>query len=113
MTQILHPTERQFQDAVIELARALGYLVHHVRPALNRRGRWSTPLQGHPGFPDLVLARPGRLILAELKSERGHLSPWQDEWLAVLTTCPGIEVYVWYPRDWHDGTIEHILRGEP
>jgi hypothetical protein len=60
-------TERDFQRAVVELARLMGWRVHHTRPALTQRGRWLTPIQGDAGFPDLVLCRPPRLVLAELK----------------------------------------------
>ena len=60
-------TEREFQRAVVELARLMGWRVHHTRPALTRAGEWRTPIQGDAGFPDLVLCRPPRLILAELK----------------------------------------------
>jgi len=60
-------TEREFQQAVVQLARLMGWRVHHTRPALTQRGRWLTPIQGDAGFPDLVLCRPPRLILAELK----------------------------------------------
>lgn len=107
---MLEVSERQLQDAVITLARALGYLVHHTRPALNRRGRWSTPISGHPGFPDLVLVGDKRLLFVELKSDRGALTAWQEEWMARLRGVSAIETYVWYPRDWRSGDIEQILR---
>ena len=64
-------TEREFQRAVVELARLMGWRVHHTRPALTRAGEWRTPIQGDAGFPDLVLCRPPRLILAELKRNAG------------------------------------------
>ena len=51
------------------------------------------------GFPDLLLCRPPRVVFAELKSERGRLTPHQEHWLDLLRRCPGIEVYLWRPSD--------------
>ena len=50
------------------------------------------------GFPDLVMLREGRLIFAELKSDRGCASPEQEQWLAELRKT-GSEVYLWRPSD--------------
>jgi hypothetical protein len=50
-------TEKQLQGAVVELAKRLGYLVYHTFDS--RRS--------NPGWPDLVLCKPPRLIFAELK----------------------------------------------
>ncbi len=103
-------SEKDFQAAVVGLARVCGWKVMHSRPAMDRRGRWSTPLQGDKGFPDLVLCgtgpRAGRLILAELKDEAGRLSEAQEEWLEVLNATSA-EVYFWRPRDMP--TIGRIL----
>ena len=74
----------------------------------HQRGRWLTPVQGDVGFPDLVLARQGRLIFAELKREGRKPTPPQQGWLEVLATCAGVEVYLWTPADW--GEIVRILR---
>jgi len=92
-------TEAGFQRAVIEAARALGWRVHHTRPARLANGQWRTPLQGDPGFPDLMLSRGPDLIAAELKSEHGRLSVPQRQWLVALRQA-GVEVYVWRPSDW-------------
>jgi len=100
--------EKEFQRAVIEYARMMGWRVHHTRPALTQRGKWITPVQGDTGFPDLVLCRPPRLILAELKRVGGKVSVAQREWLSALQACTGVECYIWYPNDW--GTIERVLQ---
>ena len=120
-------TEAELMAAVIDLARLLGWRVHHCRPARTGQG-WRTPITGHAGFPDLVLARRGVVIFAELKSERGKVSPDQREWLQALSgdtrvaaTRRGPErvravgvvdprVFVWRPADWTNGTIEETLR---
>lgn len=77
-------SEAAFQRMVVHFAQLRGWKVHHTRPAQNSRGDWRTPIQGDKGFPDLVLARDGKLILLELKSEKGRLSPEQVEWLDAL-----------------------------
>jgi hypothetical protein len=92
--------ERDFQRAVVELARLCGWRVHHTRPALTQRGRWLTPIQGDAGFPDLVLCRPPRLILAELKRVGGRPTADQQAWLDALANCAGVECYLWTPADW-------------
>ncbi len=77
-------SEAEFQQAVINLAKLHGWRVMHTRPALTRAGRWATPLQGHPGFVDLVLAKEGRVWFLELKSAKGKATPEQQEWLSAL-----------------------------
>lgn len=93
-------------DGIIELAKVLGWHVAHFRPARTKHG-WSTAMQGHKGFPDLVLARSGRVVFAECKSEKGRLSDEQVSWLDALA---GAEVYVWRPADWVSGAIDAVLR---
>lgn len=87
--------ESAFQETVIDLATRLGWRVHHSRPAMVRPGRWATPLSGHPGLPDLVLARDGVVILAELKRHGAKPTPGQVAWLAAL----GGHGRLWTPRD--------------
>jgi hypothetical protein len=101
--------EKDFQRAVIDLARLTGWRVHHTRPALTRRGRWLTPIQGDAGFPDLVLVRAGRVIFAELKRVGGKPTPAQRAWLEALQACAGVEVYLWTPNDW-DAIIDALQR---
>lgn len=104
-------TEAQLQDAVVTCAQVLGWRVAHFRPALTARG-WRTAVSADgKGFPDLVLAREGRVLFAELKAERGHLSPEQIDW-AVALQGTAVRHYVWRPADWLDGTVEMLLRGE-
>lgn len=80
-------SERDFTRQIRELAT-----LFHWR-------RYHTWLAKHSpaGFPDEVLVRPPRLILAELKTEQGKLSPSQIEWLDDLAAIPTVEVYVWRP----------------
>lgn len=68
----LHESEADFQSWVVAYARTRSWLVAHLRDS---RG------QDTDGLPDLILARDGMVILAELKSETGHLRPAQVSWL--------------------------------
>jgi hypothetical protein len=98
--------EADFQEQVIEHARALGWRVAHFRPALTEKG-WRTPVSADgAGFPDLVLVRD-RVIFAELKSESGTLSDDQAEWLTALRYA-NAEEHVWRRGDWE--AIEEALR---
>ena len=36
---------------------------------------------GHPGVPDIIAAKPGRVLFLELKSETGQLTSEQWAWL--------------------------------
>lgn len=49
------------------------------------------------GFPDWCIARE-RIIYAELKTETGHVSDAQREWLDGLAKAGG-EAYLWRPSD--------------
>ena len=91
-------TEKQFEAQVKDLAKMFGWRYYH--PFLSK---WS-----ERGWPDVVLLRDGRLILAELKSEKGKLTEHQARWLWALRKVPGIRVYVWRPR--HIEKIAEILR---
>lgn len=94
-------TEANFTHTVIELARYCGWHCAHFRPALVRSGKWVTPVSGDKGSPDLLLARGGVVILAELKSQKGRLGPGQAEWASEL----GAHYRLWRPSD-----IEEIKR---
>jgi hypothetical protein len=102
-------SEADFQQSVIELARALGWIVAHFRGVRIQRANgqiyYQTPVSADgKGFPDLVLAHPKkqRTIFAELKSEDGKVSPEQQGWLDILQVNRGVEVYVWKPSEWED-----------
>lgn len=85
--------EADLQRAVIDLAKLRRWRVAHFRPARTEKG-WRTPMTGHVGFPDLVLARDGKVIFAELKSDTGKFRPGQLEWAAAI----GGDYRVWRPE---------------
>ena len=92
--------EKTLQEAVEALLRLCGWLYVHVYEM--RRT--------NPGFPDILAIRGERCVAIELKSARGALTPAQADWLDRFRGVPGVEVYVFRPADWHDGTIERTLR---
>ena len=107
----MHET-REFMPAVIELAELLGWRVYHQGGDIRKGVRSATS----KGFGDLVMARErgARLIYAELKSEKGVMSPDQVAWmrcmLAVADRSQTVEAVQWRPAQWLDGTIERALR---
>lgn len=51
------------------------------------------------------MVRPPRLIFAELKAEKGNVTPAQEEWLLALGRVGDQpEVYIWRPSNWDDLT---------
>lgn len=115
MTTVPAVSEAQLQDCVIEMAQRFGWKIHHGRPGMNRRGEWMTPIQGDAGFPDLIMARAGRTLAVELKSEKGRVADAQYDWLKVLDETT-VSAYLWRPRDWFpqnasaQSLIERVLR---
>jgi hypothetical protein len=96
-------SEAQLLQNVRDLAQLLGYLLYHTHDS--RRSE--------PGFPDLALVhvRRRRALFVELKARTGRLRPMQEVWLNALAAV-GMEVAVWRPAQWFDGTIERALKGE-
>lgn len=97
-------SEADFQRRVMDLAKLNGWRVVHVRPAWVRSGRMVTPYEGHPGLPDLILARRGVVLLAELKSAIGKPTADQLTWLAAA----GPNGHLWAPADWP--AVRAVLR---
>lgn len=101
------PTEAEFQDAVVELARICGWEAMHVRRSRVRGDRWATATS-IAGWPDLVLLGHGRALFVECKSERGRLTLEQRRVIGLLRDA-GLDVRVWRPSDWRE--IEATLSG--
>jgi VRR-NUC domain len=102
-------TEAEFTAQVIAFARLHGWRVAHFRAARTAQG-WRTAVQGDgAGFPDLVLVKGTRMIVAELKAGRGKTTPEQDAWLTAFAAA-GVSTFVWRPGDWRD--IERVLAVE-
>ena len=98
-------TEAELQAAVIDLAHVYGWKVAHFRPALTAKG-WRTPVGADGvGFPDLVLAKMGRVLFVELKGTKGRLSAAQLDWMGQLDE----HMEVWTPNNWIVGDILRVL----
>lgn len=105
-------TEDDLLTAIVEAAEFLGWRVHHDR-------RSDKALQqGHAGFPDLVMARKGIVIFAELKASRQRLGAEQFAWMQALGWMAGenatglsglgrVNLRVWWPEDL-DRAIEEL-----
>ncbi len=99
-------TEAQFQSQVLDLAHLLGWRVAHFRPAMTKHG-WRTAVAGNgKGFPDLIMVRGDRQVVAELKSKTGFITGEQKLWLDAFRGA-GVETYVWRPDDFEE--IKEVL----
>lgn len=97
----LRMNEAQLTDVIVDAARLYGWKVAHFRPAQTARG-WRTAMQGDTGFPDLVLARDGEVIMAELKVGRAKRRPDQMAWAEAI----GPDLY----QLWTDRDLDAIMR---
>ena len=101
-------TEKAFTQMVLDLAALHGWKAVHFRPAMNRRGVFSTPVQGDGiGWPDIFAARGNRLVAAELKIGNNKPTVAQTAWLLALGGA-GVEVFVWNFEAWDE--IRRILQ---
>jgi hypothetical protein len=91
-------TEKDLTRAVADLARLFGWERYHTH-----RSDFSPA-----GWPDEVLCRPPRLVIAELKSDKGKPSEAQVRWLDLLSHVETVEPYLWRPDDLEQ--IAQILR---
>ena len=81
--------EEELLAHILKVARAAGWYAYHTRDS---RG-------SQEGWPDVVLCKDQRLIIAELKSARGTVTPAQARWLEALRQTGKVETYVWRPQD--------------
>lgn len=83
-------SETRFLAAVVRAAEAQGYKSYHTYRSI----------KSVPGFPDLTLAKVGSLLMPEIKTNTGRLTPEQAAWLAVLHNPPWVLAEVWRPAMW-------------
>ena len=109
MTAKAKDPEAVLQDQIVGRTRGregiairFGWEVLHIRAGRTQFG-WAVPVTGSlgEGWPDLILAKPPRIIAAELKSGSGKATDHQLRVLDVLRRC-GIETFVWRPDDWDE-----------
>lgn len=91
-------SEKELSQWIVDQAHQLGWRV-------SRTPTWR-PTGTDPGMVDLVLVRGGVVLLCELKSERGKLSPAQEDWQREA----GTHHRLWNTDSWYDGVIERELR---
>jgi hypothetical protein len=92
-------TERELLETIREAAKIGRWLLYHTHDS--RRSA--------AGFPDLVLVRGRDVIFAELKTERGRLTPEQVAWLGALRAA-GQDAVVWRPSDL-DAVCFRLVKG--
>ena len=88
-------TEKELQRALSDALRVFGWRAYHP---------W-TSVHSAAGYPDLCAVRGQRLLYAELKGDRGRLTPQQNAWLEALRgVVRPPDVYLWTPAD-----LDHAL----
>jgi len=92
-------SEKDLERVVVEAAERFGWWRYHTHDSRRSPAGW----------PDEVLVRGTEMILAELKTETGRVSPVQQDVLARLRRVEGVEVHVWRPSD-IDQIIERLGR---
>ena len=94
------PSESDCQRTIVDAAHTFGYRVLSIRPALNRRGDYRTPIQGDPGYPDLTLVHPvAGVHFVELKRWPNRLEPSQALWGRALLDAGAHWHLVWVPEE--------------
>ena len=93
-------SERDFREQIRHLCKVFGWKFYFTWLAIH----------SPKGFPDLVLrsVERKRIIFAELKTEKGKVTPSQQEWHDDLIAC-GQEAYLWRPSDF-DEIVEILKR---
>jgi len=94
--------EKEFMQAVLDLARRLGWMAYHT---------WNS-VHSEPGFPDIVAIRGERLVVIECKRGRGRVTDDQERWLRAFDgVCAHVEAYVARSTDGVEfDEIERVLR---
>lgn len=92
-------SEAEFQDAVMAYAESHGWIVKHISDA--RRFTKNGPVGDvhASGIPDLLLIKPPRIMLIELKTMVGKLRPEQERVLNSLYNCSEFYAGLWRPAD--------------
>ncbi len=90
-------TENELKHAVLRIARLNGWMQYNQPQRAMRSA-------GDHGFPDLVLARGGRAVFMELKTEVGLQTALQHAWSQELPNYHLIR-----PRDLASGLVNEVL----
>jgi hypothetical protein len=82
-------SERVFQEMVRRAAIVAGWKIFHPLDSMRSTAGW----------PDCVMLKGNRMIVAELKREGGKFTESQVEWLDAFRNIPGVEVWTLYPSN--------------
>jgi hypothetical protein len=83
--------ESRFMAAVIRAAETQAYKAYHTYRST----------RSAPGFPDLVLAKPGfPLLTPEIKTNIGRVTVEQESWLHLLAQTEKPIAEIWRPVRW-------------
>jgi hypothetical protein len=93
----IRAVELDCERTIIAAAKLLGYRVHGERAAFSR-SKFSTPIKGDAGWPDLVIAGHGHLYAIELKRKPNKVSDEQTAWLEALTDAGFDARVIWVPE---------------
>jgi hypothetical protein len=92
-------TEKQWLAQVRTYARTQGWLTYHTLRSVG----------SEPGWVDLVCLKPPVLVLTELKTTQGRLTPHQQQWLEGLQQVTTIATHLWRPEHWDQ--VVQVLAG--
>ena len=82
-------TEKELLRSIVAAAKECGWRVWHP---------WLS-IHSARGFPDLFMAKGGRALAWELKTNKGKVTEAQQEWLEALVQVPGVDARVVRPAD--------------
>ena len=90
LTDVAVVSETDWRSTLNDLFRCTGWTAYYIPDS-----RWATA----SGFPDLTLRHhTAKVIVAELKTNTGRVTPAQKEWLRAFAAS-GVVAHVWRPRD--------------
>jgi hypothetical protein len=92
-------SEAELLQCVRDLCRLLKVPVYHT---YNSR-------RSESGWPDIAAVVNDHLILRELKTARGRITPEQAYWLEALSQVKRVSAGIWRPDDWISLRIEAEL----
>ena len=96
--QLLIPmTEAEFQGRVTTIAEELGWDWLHIGRVGKHVPNGAKGTLGR-GWPDLLLVRGGRLLVAELKEQTAP-PPSTDQKRVLSLLGQAVDAYVWRPSD--------------
>ena len=110
-------SEADFKSKIVAYAHDHGWLVFHpIRGS--RDNRHYTAVQGDSGYPDLTMARGGKVVILELKRHQRYPTSEQEQWLTALSGLEWERSFVMYPdgnliigcvhpKDWQE--IQQVL----